>query len=124
MIACSMDCPTPAATRLTTYRLYAGTRRTAARSPSNHARTVIRIVLGHKYVDASGLGGALPTPRGEPRFGVDRAPLGPVVAPLVPRCALLPAPTPRMMGLRPMCTSQVPNRCVPPTFRTGGRPVE
>src|SRR5713226_4776590 len=31
-----------------------------------------------------GLGGAL------------RAPLGPVVAPLVPRCALLPAPTPRM----------------------------
>src|SRR5207253_164241 len=28
------------------------------------------------------------------RFGVDCAPLGPVVAPLVPRCALLPAPTP------------------------------
>ena len=31
------------------------------------------------------------------------APLGPVVAPLVPRCALLPAPTPRLMGLRPPC---------------------
>src|SRR5207245_1109434 len=39
--------------------------------------------------DLSGLGGAL------------RAPLGPVVAPLVPRYALLPAPTPRMMGVRP-----------------------
>jgi len=33
---------------------------------------------------AAGLGGAL------------RAPLGPVAAPLVPRCALLPAPTPRV----------------------------
>src|SRR5438105_3248953 len=41
-----------------------------------------------------GLGGAL------------RAPLGPVVAPLVPRYALLPAPTPRMMGLRPPRTSR------------------
>src|SRR5216683_1846000 len=46
-----------------------------------------------------GLGGAL------------RAPLGPVVAPLVPRCALLPAPTPRMMGLRQLCTFQIPKRC-------------
>jgi hypothetical protein len=26
------------------------------------------------------------------------APLGPVAAPLVPRCALLPAPTPRLIG--------------------------
>src|SRR5207244_833677 len=48
--------------------------------------------------------------RGEPRFGVDRAPLGPVVAALVPRCALLPAPTPRMMGLRRICTLEIPKR--------------
>src|SRR3979411_1933101 len=46
----------------------------------------------------AGLGGAL------------RAPLGPVVAALVPRCALLPAPTPRMMGLRPPGTFRVPKR--------------
>src|SRR5438874_6315993 len=46
------------------------------------------------------------------------APLGPVVAALVPRFALLPAPTPRLMGLRPMCTVQIPNRLVPP--RIGG----
>src|SRR5712691_4249438 len=39
--------------------------------------------------------GALPTPRGEPRFGVDRPP-PPVVAPLVPRFALIPAATPRL----------------------------
>src|SRR5712692_6392036 len=48
-----------------------------------------------------GLGGAL------------RAPLGPVVAPLVPRCALLPAPTPRLMGLRPMRASESPSRWAP-----------
>src|SRR5712692_2289742 len=35
----------------------------------------------------------------------------PVVAPLVPRCALLPAATPRMMGLRQLCTFEIPNRC-------------
>src|SRR5260221_7000415 len=41
-----------------------------------------------------GLGGAL---RAIASFGLwgPAAPLGPVVAPLVPRCALLPAPTPR-----------------------------
>src|SRR5260370_42000283 len=49
-------------------------------------------------MSVSGLGGAL------------RAPLGPVVAPLVPRYALLPAPTPRMMGLRRACTLQIPKR--------------
>src|SRR5438445_51854 len=76
-----------------------------------------------------GLGGALPTPRGEPRFGVDRAPLGPVVAPLVPRCALLPAPTPRLMGLRPPCTFHIPKRSawrgsLPRIARRGGSPRE
>src|SRR5260221_12815146 len=40
------------------------------------------------------------------------APLGPVVAALVPRFALLPAPTPRLMGLRQTWTCQVPNRFV------------
>ena len=40
-------------------------------------------------LDASGLGGAL------------RAPLGPVAAPLVTRCALLPAPTPRVRAAAP-----------------------
>src|SRR6266851_3160419 len=57
---------------------------------------------------SSGLGGAL------------RAPLGPVVAALVPRCALLPAPTPRMMGLRPMRASQIPSRWAMPESRTVG----
>jgi len=46
----------------------------------------------------SGLGGAL------------RAPLGPVAAALVPRFALLPAPTPRMMGLRPPSALLAPKR--------------
>src|SRR5437016_5011024 len=41
-------------------------------------------LLYHRAESLSGLGGAL------------LAPLGPVVAPLVPRSALLPAPTPRL----------------------------
>src|SRR6266851_561220 len=44
----------------------------------------------------SGLGGALRASTLSGLGGALRAPLGPVVAPLVPRCALLPAPTPRM----------------------------
>src|SRR6266849_10333977 len=37
------------------------------------------------------------------------APLGPVAAALVPRSALFPAPTPRMMGLRPLWSCPMPN---------------
>src|SRR5258707_15406259 len=48
-----------------------------------------------------GVGGAVPTPGGGARFRVGRAPLGPVVAALVPRSALLPAPTPRVRAVRP-----------------------
>src|SRR5207253_7432576 len=44
----------------------------------------------------SGLGGAL------------RAPLGPVAAPLVPRCALLPAPTPRVRAPPPQGSDNLP----------------
>src|SRR6266568_4015259 len=46
----------------------------------------------------SGLGGALRASAYSGLGGALRAPLGPVVAPLVPRCALLPAPTPRLIG--------------------------
>src|SRR5260370_7618972 len=50
----------------------------------NEAEAELAIITEYGSLHASsGLGGAL------------RAPLGPVVAPLVPRCALLPAPTPR-----------------------------
>ena len=49
-------------------------------------------------VTSSGLGRALRATALSGLGGALRAPLGPVVAPLVPRCALLPAPTPRMMG--------------------------
>src|SRR5437879_1840739 len=48
---------------------------------------------------SSGLGGALRASALSGLGGALRAPLGPVVAPLVPRFALLPAPTPRLMGL-------------------------
>src|SRR5438552_17706255 len=58
---------------------------------------------------ASGLGGALRAGALSGLGGALRAPLGPVVAALVPRCALLPAPTPRLMGLRQMRASQLPN---------------
>src|SRR5258707_2620597 len=58
----------------------------------------------------SGLGGTLRARTSSGLGGALRAPLGPVVAPLVPRCALLPAPTPRMMGLRHVRTSQFPKR--------------
>src|SRR5438132_13779085 len=46
-------------------------------------RTKAIVLMTVAQLDASGLGGAL------------RAPLGPVAAAVVPRCALLPAPTPR-----------------------------
>src|SRR5213592_1512090 len=47
-------------------------------------------------LDASGLGGAL------------RAPLGPVAAALVPRCALLPAPTPALRAPPPQARDYLP----------------
>jgi len=53
------------------------------------------------------------------RVGGACGPPPPVAASLVPRCALLPAATPRMMGLRPMCTTPVPNRFASRWFRTG-----
>src|SRR3981189_3800850 len=52
-------------------------------------QSLLRSCLESRIRTSSGLGGAL------------RAPLGPVVAPLVPRCALLPAPTPRVRAVRP-----------------------
>src|SRR6266852_5949687 len=58
---------------------------------------------------SSGLGGAL------------RAPLGPVAAALVPRCALLPAPTPRMMRLRPLRSFPIPVQKGDATRRSGSR---
>src|SRR5258708_10267596 len=48
---------------------------------------------------SSGLGGALRARSASGLWG-PAAPLGPVVAPLVPRCALLPAPTPRVRAIR------------------------
>ena len=60
-----------------------------ASPPFTHANDTDPSGLAQSLLDTpswtySGVGGAL------------RAPLGPVVAPLVPRCALLPAPTPRL----------------------------
>src|SRR5713226_7722749 len=54
------------------------------------------------------------------RVGGACSPPPPVAAPLVPRYALLPAATPRMRGLRPICTfpdSEVVV-AVPPRFRS------
>src|SRR5437868_9337663 len=56
-------------------------------------------------LDASGLGGALLC-NVSGLGGALRAPLGPVAAPLVPRCALLPAPTPRRTSSAPQRHSE------------------
>src|SRR5260370_36559777 len=53
---------------------------------STRRKRVARVLFTRPRRLNYGLGGAL------------RAPLGPVAAPLVPRCALLPAPTPRLIG--------------------------
>src|SRR5437879_3349114 len=70
------------------------TKKSYAPIHSRAGRLAIRFVSLH----ASGLGGAL------------RAPLGPVAAPLVPRYALLPAPTPPR-------TSSAPQRQFQPSPR-------
>src|SRR6266851_444425 len=61
----------------------------------------------------SGLGGALRASTLSGLGGALRAPLGPVVAPLVPRCALLPAPTPREVALRAILLPQSGRSSVP-----------
>src|SRR5437588_11750886 len=65
--------------------------------------------------NASGLGGALLS-NASGLGGALRAPLGPVAAPLVPRCALLPAPTPR----RTSCRAMRNERVLGPTLRPRG----
>src|ERR1700716_608223 len=61
------------------------------------ARCAIRRAL--VILRSFGLGGALRACSYSGLWG-PAAPLGPVVAPLVPRCALLPAPTPCVRAVR------------------------
>src|SRR5207245_3077063 len=79
--------------------------------PAKCAIQHLPIIVAERY--DHGLGGALRASALSGLGGALRAPLGPVVAPLVPRCALLPAPPPRLMGLRPMQTCTSRNRFVP-----------
>src|SRR6267143_4508710 len=62
---------------------------------STRAATGGLIGLANLDLYISGLGGALRARSASGLWG-PAAPLGPVAAALVPRCALLPAPTPRM----------------------------
>src|SRR6266851_7938192 len=76
--------------------------------------------IGRRYGSAIGTSG-LGRARSASGLWGPAAPLGPVAAALVPRFALLPAPTPRMMGLRPLRSFPIPMQKGDATRRTGSR---